>query len=263
MFYPASKMLWIVADPANLLILAACAGVLLTLTAWRRAGRAMVAGAVLILALIALLPIGQTLLAALETRFPPWQDDGGPIDGIVVLGGVVDPDIYARHPGSGLNSAIGRITEAARLAHRFKTARLIFAGGSATPGTGAPSEAAAARGIFAALGIDDTRLTLDLLSRNTFENAWQARQIAQPKPGERWLLVTSAFHMARAVGSFRAVGFSVLAYPVDYRAADHPLNPPNAATGLTFASLAAHEITGLIAYRLTNRTRELFPGPLD
>lgn len=263
MFYPVSKMLWIVADPANLLIIIACIGLVVTASAWRRTGRALVACAVLAIVMIAVLPIGQILLAALETRFPAWQDDGGTIDGIVVLGGVVDPDIYARHQGSGLNSAIGRITEAARLAHRFKAARIIFAGGSVTPGSGAPSEAEAAREIFAALGIGDTRLTLDLLSRNTFENAYYARLIAQPKPGERWLVVTSAFHMARAMGSFRAVDFPVLPYPVDYRAAGFPRNPPSVVTGMTFVSIAMHEITGLIAYRLTNRTHELFPGPQD
>ena len=54
-------------------------------------------------------------------------------------------------------------------------------------------------------------------SRNTVENALFARQIAMPKPGDRWLLVTSAYHMPRAIGVFRHAGFPVEAYPVDWR----------------------------------------------
>ena len=54
-------------------------------------------------------------------------------------------------------------------------------------------------------------------SRNTQENAEFSKALVAPKEGERWLLVTSAFHMPRSVGLFRKAGFAVEPYPVDWR----------------------------------------------
>ena len=54
-------------------------------------------------------------------------------------------------------------------------------------------------------------------SRNTQENVEFSKAMVAPKSGERWLLVTSAFHMPRSVGLFRKAGFAVEPYPVDWR----------------------------------------------
>jgi uncharacterized SAM-binding protein YcdF (DUF218 family) len=66
------------------------------------------------------------------------------------------------------------------------------------------------------------------------------------------------------MGVFRAAGFPVEAYPVDYRTrgpADvfRPFHFLNA--GLIVTDAAVREWIGLVAYRLTGRTRTLFPGP--
>jgi DUF218 domain len=63
------------------------------------------------------------------------------------------------------------------------------------------------------------RIIVERKSRNTTENAAFTKQLVMPKPGERWLLVTSAMHMPRAVGVFRKAGFAVDAYPVGYQTA--------------------------------------------
>jgi uncharacterized SAM-binding protein YcdF (DUF218 family) len=95
------------------------------------------------------------------------------------------------------------------------------------------------------------------------ENAEFSRALAAPKPGERWLLVTSAFHMPRAMGLFRAAQFPVEAYPVDWRtAAGDRLFPfDTVSAGLRRTDTAVREWVGLIGYRLTGRSRTLFPGP--
>jgi hypothetical protein len=88
--------------------------------------------------------------------------------------------------------------------------------------------------------------------------------VAQPKAGERWLLVTSAFHMPRAVGSFRAAGFAIEAYPVDFRTAGSAaLIKPFAfvSQGLRLTDTAAKEWIGLLSYYLTGKTSALFPAP--
>ena len=90
------------------------------------------------------------------------------------------------------------------------------------------------------------------------------RDLVSPKPGERWLLVTSAFHMPRAMGAFRHAGFDVIAWPADYLSLGVPSEwvKPNEALseGLRRVDFGAKEWIGLLAYRLTNRTDELFPG---
>ncbi len=86
--------------------------------------------------------------------------------------------------------------------------------------------------------------------------------MAAPKPGERWLLVTSAYHMPRAVGAFRKVGFEVEAYPVDYRTHGNLWIPfDDAASGLRRTDTATREWVGLLVYWLTGKSSALFPRP--
>ena len=104
----------------------------------------------------------------------------------------------------------------------------------------------------------------DRRSRTTDENARFTRELVTPRPGERWLLVTSAFHMPRSVGVFRAAGFDVEAYPVDWGLrgwSDALLPLETLGHGLRRADLAMHEWSGLAAYWLSGKSRELFPGP--
>ncbi len=107
-------------------------------------------------------------------------------------------------------------------------------------------------------------MILESRSRNTIENALLTKQLVQPKPGERWLLVTSASHMPRSVGVFRRAGFPVEAHPVDWRTrgrADAFAPFGTLAAGLARTDTALHEWAGLVGYRLTGRTSELLPGP--
>jgi uncharacterized SAM-binding protein YcdF (DUF218 family) len=113
-------------------------------------------------------------------------------------------------------------------------------------------------------GIARERIVLESRSRTTDENARFTRALVSPKPGERWLLVTSAFHMPRSIGAFRHAGFEVEAYPVDWRSrgwidAASPFD--QLSHGLARTDVAVHEWSGLIAYRLTGRSSALFPAP--
>ena len=127
-----------------------------------------------------------------------------------------------------------------------------------------PLEAPLAVKEFEALGVAHERITAEEQSRNTIENAVFSRLLADPKPGERWVLVTSASHMPRAIAAFRAAGFPVEAYPVNW----HTQGRRDAAElftsfagGLAMTDYAVHEWFGLAAYWLTGRTSELFPAP--
>lgn len=262
-FYPVSKALSLLVDPGNIFLVLALAGLALSWSGFRRSGQTLLVSCILGLLLIAVVPVGPGMLQVLESRFPAWVDDG-PVDGIIVLGGAIDPRRYFWRPGSGMSMAVGRVTEAARLATKYKSARIAIAGGNPTRNDDAHSEARAVQELLIASGIDPSRIALELDSRNTCENAYFLKQMAQPKPGERWLLVTSAFHMPRAMGCFRATGFPVIASPVDFRisAKLRTLHLwPDLMGGLRHLGLAMHEFSGLIAYRLAGRTDDWFPAP--
>jgi uncharacterized SAM-binding protein YcdF (DUF218 family) len=266
MFFVLSKVLGFFAYPSNLVIMCGLAGMVLLATRFARAGRRLMAGSLMTLAIMGFSPLGNILMLALEQRFPPWSAARGAPDGIVVLGGGIKPDVSAARNDVVLSEAGARITSAVALARRYPNARIIYSGGTGALIYREGSEAKSAVQIFESLGIPHSRLMVEEQSRNTVENAAFSLLVAMPQPGERWLLVTSAYHMPRAMGTFRAAGFAVEAYPCDWRtrgAVD--LTRPFFALdeGLERTDIATREWAGLLVYWLTGRSSALFPGPLE
>jgi uncharacterized SAM-binding protein YcdF (DUF218 family) len=266
MFFIVSKLAGFFALPSNLLIVLAFIGIVLMGTRFARCGRRITVAAVLLLAVAGLSPLGNALLWPLEQRFPPWTPGASEPTGIVVLGGAIDPRLSAERGTPELNEAAERMTVMADLARRFPNARIVFTGGSGRLFGNRPKEAQFALTLLQSFGIDAGRIELESASRNTFENAILTKAMVRPQPGQRWLLVTSAFHMPRAVGCFRRAGFPVAPYPVDFQtgsAADllRPLEALSAGLGRT--DIAMREWTGLLMYWMTGRTSALFPGPQD
>lgn len=263
MFFILSKTVAFLLLPSNLLIALILAGLVLMATRWRRAGRRLAATSFVLLLLLAFLPVGRYLGHFLENRFPPWDPARGAPDGIVVLGGVIDPVISRTRGQTALTDSAERVTIIAKLAHDYPNARIIFSSGDASLFANQGAEADYLYPLLDSFGVPRTRVTLENRARNTVENATFTKALVQPKPGERWLLVTSAQHMPRAIGCFRRIGFPVEAYPVDFN------TPPRLrfklstdfGRGLGHADDAAHEWIGLLVYWLTGRTSELLPGP--
>ena len=251
--------------PTNFLIGLGLVGALLLATRFASAGRKILVASIVLVAVCAFSPLGNLILYPLESRFPPWDAARGAPDGIVVLGGSIDPDLSIAYHTPVIRSAADRIVAAAALGRRYPNARIIFSGGSADLFANDAREADYAGQIFESLGIGKDRLIMERRSRNTYENAVFSKEVASPKQGERWLLVTSAYHMPRAVGLFRKAGFPVEPYPVDWRvgrdAADILSLSNIAVDGLGRTDVGVREWIGLLAYRLTGRTGELFPGP--
>jgi uncharacterized SAM-binding protein YcdF (DUF218 family) len=264
LFFFLSKTLGVMLLPTNFLIGLGLAGVLLAVTRLIRLSRKLMIVSLVLLALGGFSPLGNLLLYPLEQRFPPWDAARGAPDGIVVLGGTIDPDLSVAHERPVTRSAADRVFAAAALARRYPNARIIFTGGSANLISNDAREADYAGEILESLGIAKMRLTMERNSRNTYENAVFTKALAAPKPGERWLLVTSAYHMPRSVGLFRKAGFAVEPYPVDWRVgrgADIFAFTNIAGDGLGRTDTAMREWIGLVAYRLTGKTSELLPGP--
>jgi uncharacterized SAM-binding protein YcdF (DUF218 family) len=263
MFFILSKTVSALLLPSNLMLLTGLAGLLLMATRFRRAGRFMAIAGLAMLLIAGLFPLDSMLRHALEQRFPPWDPSRGAPDGIVVLGGPLQPGLSRLYGEPAVTGDAGRILAIPKLARDYPQARIIYSGGDASLRGDAADEAQFLLPLLDRFGLARERVTLERRARNTAENATFSKELAKPKQGERWLLVTSARHMPRAVGCFRSAGFTVEAYPVDWSTYKTVSVWPSLQFGGHLGSLdsAAHEWIGLIAYWLTGKTTQLLPSP--
>jgi uncharacterized SAM-binding protein YcdF (DUF218 family) len=263
-----SKLFWALVQPSNALLLLLLLATIGLLLGYSRLGTWLLCGVTAILVTITVLPIGTWLLMPIENRFPaPALPDQ--IDGVIMLGGAVEPDVSAIRRQIALNDAAERVTAVEELARRYPDARLVVSGdnGSLVGGPGRPAQALET--FYRQQGLDVGRVLFEDRSRNTVENAAFSRELVHPGPDERWLLVTSAYHMPRAVGVFRQVGWPVIAYPVDYRTVGTVdlwstigyLAQPSVADRLVELDQAIKAWVGLLAYWLLGRTNALLPAP--
>ena len=264
MFFPLSKLLYFLITPSNALTLLVLVGIGLAAAGWLRLGLGLSAfGAILIL-LAGLSPLANLAALPLEERFPSFTDDGEPVTGIIVLGGAIDTRTSANRRQLVLNDAGERQIAMVALARRYPQSRLVFTGGSGSLGGSLASESEIVGRYADEMGLPRTRLILEDRSRNTHENAAFTADMVKPKPGERWLLVTSAWHMPRSIGCFRQAGFDVTAYPVDYRTGgwgDAWRLNSFTSDGLMTLDLMTKEWIGLIAYRVAGYTDAWLPAP--
>ncbi|MFS8037993.1 YdcF family protein [Xanthobacter sp. AM11] len=264
-FFTASKVLWFLVAPSNALVILAGLGLVLYALRARRLGIGLLLLTFAGWVVLGFSPAGNHLLSPLEERFPLFKDDGQPVTGIIMLGGAEVPSVGLARGVPAFADAGERAIAFGALARRYPNARLVFTGGSSALFPNGPAlEAQMIRQTLGDLAIAPERVTFEENSRNTAENAAFSRNLLHPRPEERWLLLTSAFHMPRAMGAFRKAGFPVTAYPVDFRtvgpdALDDPFS--RAASGLDMTDVAVKEWVGLIAYYLSGKTEALFPAP--
>jgi uncharacterized SAM-binding protein YcdF (DUF218 family) len=262
MFYYASKLLWVLAQPSNVVAVVVAAALAALLLDRRRLGLWLLAPATLALLATGLLPLGQWLLQPLEERFPPPAERLAAVDGVIVLGGAIDLRVAETRGVVEFGEAAERNLALIELAARYPDARLVFSGGRDEILGTALGEAEVMRAFTRRHGLDG-RVIFEDRARNTYENARLSWLLAMPQPGQRWLLVTSASHMPRAVGVFRQIGWPVIAYPVDYRTAGGASVGafPNVARRWLEFDDAIKAWVGLIAYWLAGRIASPFPGP--
>ena len=259
LFFAVAKGVWALIRPETLLLALFAASVLLGRLRARRASVRVGTVALLLSLVIAVLPVARPLYAPLEARHPAMPEVDDPV-GILVLGGGEE---LGPPRGSGLpqvNEAGERYLAALALAHAYPQARVMFAGGAATLSGGTGRNARMSARIFEEAGIASARIVLENSSRNTAENA--ANALALRPPGTEagpWLLVTSAWHMPRALGTFCAAGWEGLVpWPTDFRSGPLELGF-NFALHLRELNTAAKEWVGLLGYRATGRTDTLLP----
>jgi uncharacterized SAM-binding protein YcdF (DUF218 family) len=251
-----SKFLNLLAQPLNVVLVLLALSLLLGQSSPRRA-RALSATALVLLVLTGLKTLPDLVVSQLEnqTAEPAPDADLSGYTGVIILGGALEPGRLSLHHSQALlNSGAERMTEAVVLWRRKPDLQLVFSGGEGELFGSGPSEAERARRFFSGMGVPEKALTLETRSQNTYENAVFSAQLPGVDPHQRWLLLTSAWHMPRSLATFQKAGWNVTPYPVDYRTGGiTPLTTYNLGEGAERWELLLHELIGLAAYRLSGR----------
>lgn len=251
MFSSLSKVLALILDPLFIAVV-----LLLPAAFWirkkPRLSEGIVFTATLLLWLSSTEWFSSWLIAPLEEKFPRNPPLEG-IEAVVVLTGMVDMKLSGKE-GIELNSSADRIIHGLAQARRLQGTRLIIVGGTGTLFRQEKSESALlSRHIASEFGFPEERIIVETRSRNTHENAVNAREILHKNSIKKAALITSASHMPRAFACFKRQGVEAIPFPVDYRSHLQRLNLfsfiPKAGS-LKRTNYALHEYVGLMIYRL-------------
>ena len=254
-FFHLAKAAWLVLAPSHMVLWLALAAAIALLAGRARLGRALAVATALVLVVFGVAPVGDMLARALESQYPRPATPPSHVDGVVTLGAGLGTDILLARGAPGRAPSETRLVSTFELARRYPAARVVFSGG-----WGFYNDAKAAKVIFDQLGLAPARLTLEPNSRDTYENLLFSQRLVQPRPGQVWVLATSAIQMPRAMAVARRVGWAMVPWPTDYlttprlrlRALGDYLD---VVRNLRTADEALHEWIGLIAYRANGMTR--------
>jgi uncharacterized SAM-binding protein YcdF (DUF218 family) len=254
MFFIISKVLWAVFMPLTFLSLMVIGGWLARKYSF---GRKVMGGAVCLLIIFGIFPMGHNVGVFWESNYPPIEKLPDHVDGVIILGGSIDfKKSLARGQGQ-LNMHTPRITEMMFLSKYYPDAKIVFSGGNGSLEQSSSSESIELDKVLKRINFDTSRIIYEGESRNTFENMEFSKNIVNPKEGEVWLLVTSSFHMKRSVDIFKSNGWDVIPYPAGYLTAGNYKVIPNfdVLDNMFKLQIVAKEIIGIMSYRLTGKIK--------
>jgi uncharacterized SAM-binding protein YcdF (DUF218 family) len=220
-------MTWM-ASPIGFMLWGSLLGLIIFwLTRWKNYARFLISLSIIQLAIFSSPIISGRLLGGLEERARLLEKSsqhaelilsGKKYAAIILLGGGVTPANPPNRPRPNLGSGANRAWHAVRLYRQGLAPKIIITGGrppSLETRENIQTEAQAIKMLLIDFGIPDKVIFLEETARNTRENAEKIK----PFLGEgRGALVTSAFHMPRAVATFKKQGLSVDAFPTDFNA---------------------------------------------
>ncbi len=240
--------------PTGFIVVSALLCLLFLAWNWRRAAVTCLLIGTLYVWLCATPVFSRLLADSLEGRYEVKTVEQLPqADLIIMLGGALSPP-GRWNPYGDLESTADRIIETARLYRAGKAPKVLVSGGQLFPVADSPSEAEMVRAMLIDFGVPEAVITVETLSRNTYENAIGTARMLQQQPGASVLLVTSAWHMQRAVAAFRRAGVTVVPAPTDsFRAqlADgFPFDYLPDVDALRISTMCIKEWIGMAVYKL-------------
>lgn len=214
---------------------------------------------------LATVPVGLWMFTFLENRFPKPEVIPEDAVGVILLGGPFELQMMEKRHETVFNLTAGRIFEFIEFTKKYPHLKRVFSGG----GRKLPiidgklqGEADLIKVLFDRMGYDTQEMIFEGTSRDTIENAWKTKDIIQPKADEKWVLMTSAYHMPRSVGLFKKAGWNVIPYPVDYHALAtyEPWFFWGLRDGLMTFYYAAKEFLAMFHNYIFGRSDTLLPG---
>ena len=254
-FFILSKLLDIVIDPLWWSGVPSVVGVvLLARGKRRRLAMGLTTFGLGALFLCATPAVSNRLWAGLEEDVVSTMEEGVTYDAVVLLGGVVSP-AGSLPNAPAWNDNVERLLEVRQLLMTGRARVAIVSGGKL--GGELRTEADYLAEELMLLGVPKEQVVIERKANNTRENATQSKLLLEELGAKKVLLVTSAFHMPRAVGCFRAVGLEADVLPVDYRLRNPALDPHVAPRGeyLSQSTRAFREWFGRLVYRALGYTK--------
>ena len=249
-------------SPVTLILVLLLSGlVLLWFTRKQKTRKAVITFGAIIFALLGYGYFPDLLLSPLERQYPPLMTEGAAglsssdsihsVKWIVLLGGghVADSRIPVTSQIS--NESLTRLVECIRIHRLLRGSKIILSGGAVYDSA---SEAGTFAKVAAILNVNAKDIMLDDISRDTEEEAENIRSIVGQ---DRFILVTSAYHMPRSMAIFNKAGLKPIPAPTNYLVKERQAKTPDdfypSSMGLMKAECAMHEYLGLLWLRIRNR----------
>jgi uncharacterized SAM-binding protein YcdF (DUF218 family) len=254
-FFVLSRLLDIVIDPLCFGgVPALLGGVLLALGRRRAVSLAMLFGGLGAVFLCALPLVSNRLWGWLESGATKTERPGVVYDAVVLLGGTVSPSGSLTNEPAW-NDNVERLLEVRQLLVTGRAKVAIVTGGPMKDGL--RTEAEYLQEELVRLGVPKEQVVVESKALNTKENALESKKLLEGLGAKSVLVVTSAYHLQRAAGCFRAAGVEADFLPVDFRLRD-PAEDPHwlpRADYLSQTSRALRELLGRLVYRVLGYTR--------
>lgn len=175
----------------------------------RKWGQRLLAGCLIPFLVINLTPMGECLLEYLEDYTPRLEKVESDVSGFIFLGGTFDMPVSQQRDFPVYNLTGSKMLSFISLMRQYPDKKFIF--------TGNQEEIKWTRYVLKEFNLDkDPNVILLGDAKTTADNAYKTFDDIKPSPEQKWVLVTSAFHMPRSVGLFRGAGWNIIPFPVDY-----------------------------------------------
>ena len=258
--YFISKLIWHLLSPLNLLIILIIFGTFFKFLNKKKLSKFFFLFSFFFFIIVGVFPLGSFLLFKLEQNYQTLSIIPNDIYGILILGGPSSSNLTRQHNQVSFNEAGERLTETIKIIRNFNPKKIIFTGGSYEQ-TFENSHAFVAKKFFSEIGIDISKFIFEYQSRNTYENILFSKKIASPNTDEKWLIITSSFHMKRTMNIAEKLEWNLIPYPVDFRTGKYFSFKPsfvNFLENFSTFNLASHEFFGLFSYYLLGRTSKIY-----
>ena len=206
--------------------------------------------------IVVIFPTGTLMLYSLESKYMHQVNEFNDIDGILVLSGMENTYMTDEYGQFYLEGSQSRIIESIRLQKKHPNARIIFSGGSGDYFSKNVTNSIPKQ-FYEEFAFDPKMMNFESQSTNTYENIINSKTLIKPKDDEKWILITSAFHMNRSINTAANLKWELTPYPVDFKLSKdlfREILKFNLFENIKHFQIASHEILGIMIYKLMGRS---------